>query len=321
MKGLNVMVVGGCGFVGSHLVDGLITAGANKITIVDDLFLHKNGQKLFTWANPKVQFINCDASNRDKMKFIFSIAEIQIVFNLAVKPLPHSLIHPIDNFNNNVGIVSCLLDLLEKKYFEKLLHFSSSEVYGSCQVAPMDENHPKEPSTIYAASKKTCDDLVMCYHKLYNCHTTILRPFNLYGPRQNKGSYAGVIPKTLDRLISGQRPQIYGDGSQTRDYTYVSDVIRAAILMANNWDKVNGETFVVASGMETSVLELITKIMRVYKGSVDEGSIEFLNGRRGDVHRHIGCAYKIEDVLGFKPEIFLDSGLYETIKWYIDKEK
>jgi len=323
IAGLNVMVTGGCGFVGSHLVDELIVAcGIKKIVIVDNLFLHKKGQLLFKWANPIVKFYEVDIRDMPEMEKIFLREEIDVVFNLAVKPLPHSFEDPADNFNNNVGIVMTLLHFLRENYYKRLIHFSSSEVYGSCQVAPMDEGHPQEPSTIYAVSKKTCDDLINCYYNLYQSQSAIIRPFNIYGPRQNKGSYAGVIPRTIERLMTGQPAQIYGDGNQTRDYTYVKDIVRAAILISDQWEHSCGQTFVIASGQETSIDELVNKIVNIYEAITGDQAqeIQSLSRRHGDVRRHIGCGYKIEDILGFKSKISLDSGLIETIKWYISKE-
>lgn len=318
IKGSTVMVTGGCGFVGSHLVDGLIEAGAAKVIVVDNLFLHQAGHALPRWANPQIQFYRISVQDAEMMD-IFIKEDVDIVYNLAVMPLPHSLENPVENYKNNTGVVLALLQLLKEEFYQKLIHFSSSEVYGSCQVSPMDETHPYAPSTIYAASKQACDDLVNCYHKLYQTSTAILRPFNLYGPRQNKSSYAGIIPRTIERLIKGDCAQIYGDGKQTRDYTYVCDVVKAAILMGNNWEKVEGETFVVASGRETEIGDLVRKICDIYYcGGTPK--IEYLPARDGDVRRHIGCGYKIKDVLGFEPSIFLDSGLVNTIKWYMSKK-
>ncbi len=319
---ITVMVVGGCGFVGSHLVD--YWAGqynVEKVIIVDNLFLHSVGHILPWWANPKVIFYKGDASDKNTMEHIFMKDDVDIVYNTGVMPLLHSLAKPAINYNNNVGIVLNLLELLKDKLYRRLIHFSSSEVYGSCQIEPMDENHPYKPSTVYAVSKHACDDLIDCYYNLYHLPVAILRPFNLYGTRQNDNSYAAIIPRTIKRLMQGEPAQVYGSGNQTRDYTYVDDVVRAAAMMYEQWGKCEGETFVVASGKETRIKDLVEMICDIYYRETKSGNvrIEYLPARNGDVARHIGCGDKIKRVLGFEPLIFLASGLVNTIKYYMHK--
>lgn len=323
IKGKIIVVTGGCGFIGSHLVDALIPLEPRKIIVIDNLFLYQNGHPIPVWASGKVKLVVSDASDLEMMRIMFTPG-IDLVFNCAVKPLPHSLVDPVDNFNNNVQVVLTLLELLAEERFEKLVHFSSSEIYGSCQSAPMDEGHPIAPSTPYAASKAASDLLALSYFKTRGSNVTILRPFNNYGPRQNEKTYAAIIPRTISRLQEGCNAEIYGNGEQTRDYVYVTDTVRAAILLAITDDeKVRGQVFNVSSGKETSMNDLVTKIRDIYLSisSEETRKILHLDPRKGDVMRHIGDGSKIKNLLGFEPRISLDFGLRRAIEWYMQGQR
>jgi UDP-glucose 4-epimerase len=197
-----------------------------------------------------------------------------------------------------------------------LIHFSSSEVYGSAQYEPMCENHPIGASTPYAAAKAACDFICMSYVKTFGCNISILRPFNNYGPRQNAGSYAGVIPLTINRLMNGENPIIYGDGLQTRDYIYVEDTVRAAILLAGS--DLQGEIINVGSGHDVSIKWLVSEIMKLV-GWEKTREIEIQPARPGDVRRHIANVLKAKDLLGFQHKVGMEEGLKKTVAWYLSK--
>ncbi|MDD4931645.1 MAG: NAD-dependent epimerase/dehydratase family protein [Candidatus Colwellbacteria bacterium] len=325
IEGKNIIVTGGQGFIGSTLVNGLIKYKPKKIVIVDNMFIYDQGGFKHGWLmqEPDIETIVGDAGDYPLMESIIrSMGEVDFVFNLAVMPLPHSLEHPIENFNNNVQIVTTLLSFLKTRRIKRLIHFSSSEVYGSCQTSPMDETHPYAPSTPYAASKLAGDQLVLSYAKSYRLPAVIIRPFNNYGPFQNDGSYAGIIPRTIKRLIEGKDVEIFGDGTQTRDYVFVEDTVRAAILIAIHFEEIEGMIFNVASGKEVEIGYLVKKIREIYMSMAPfaEGrEIVYCPARPMDVHRHIGSGYLIEDTLGFKPQIDINNGLYNTVQWYIGK--
>jgi UDP-glucose 4-epimerase len=262
-----------------------------------------------------------DAGQIQNMIRLFDRYKIDIIFNLAVMPLPHSLRFAKVNFDVNTGIVSTLCELLREGLYEKLIHFSSSEVYGSKQKEiPMDESHPLGPSTPYAASKAAGDLLALSYHRTFGLDIRIVRPFNNYGPRQNDGSYAGIIPLTIKRLLNGERAIIYGDGNQTRDYTHVEDTCRAALDIAEN-DQCRGKVINVASGKEMPVLDLITMIQDCMeeRGIKVGRQIRLLPPRPGDVRRHIANIYLAEDLIGFKSEVEFNAGLSRTIEWYLER--
>ncbi|MDD2679524.1 MAG: GDP-mannose 4,6-dehydratase [Candidatus Omnitrophica bacterium] len=310
---MRVMVVGGAGFIGSHLVDGLLAAG-HIVSVVDNFFLGKE-------ENIPKEALNYKIDASDFYSLLHSIIEErpEIIFNLAVLPLPHSLEKPFHNVGLNIKIICNLCELLRIGCYNRLIHFSSSEVYGSAQYASMGEDHPIEPSTPYAASKAAGDFICMSYSKTFNCDISVIRPFNNYGSRQNDQSYAGVIPLTINRILDGKSPIIYGDGNQTRDYIFVEDTIRAALLMMEK-KNLKGEVFNIASGHDISIGWLIKTIQAILaKKGLDVKPILHERERSGDIRRHIANTFKAKDVLGFEHQIGMLDGLEKTIDWYIKK--
>jgi UDP-glucose 4-epimerase len=313
LKNKAVLVTGGAGFIGSHLVDRLVQENPSKIIIVDNFFLGKksnlsNAEKQFS----ELKAYDQDASDYKKMEEIIKKHDVQVIFNLAVLPLPHSLEKPTENFNVNVGITMNLCELLKEKVFDTLIHCSSSEAYGTAQHIPMDENHPLNPSTPYAASKAACDHLVLAYHKNYGLDVAVVRPFNNYGPRQNEGSYAGVIPLTIKRILNRETPLIYGDGEQTRDYVYVTDTADALIDVYKT-NSTRGKVLNIASGEEITIKSLV----RTIADQLDyNGEIKHETDRPGDVRRFIADVSLAKDLIDFKQKVGFEEGIKKTIEWY-----
>ncbi len=179
----------------------------------------------------------------------------------------------------------------------------------------MDENHPEQPLTPYAASKIACDHIALSYRKTFGVDLAVARPFNSYGPRQNEGSYAGVIPLTIKRILSGQSPVIYGDGEQTRDYTFVEDTVEG-IVSVSECPEARGKVVNIASGKEVSIGEIIESIARMMGYP---GEIVHKPERAGDVRRHRGDISLAERLFQFSPKVSLDQGLRRTIRWYSEE--
>ena len=196
-----VMVTGGAGFIGSHLVDALIKENPGNLVVVDNMFLGKKenlDQALINY--PSLTLIEQDASEYDPMKSIIREHGIEVIFNLAVIPLPTSLERPKWTVDRNISLTTTLCELAREKEFKTLIHFSSSEAYGTAVSAPMSEEHVLAPTTPYAASKAADDHIVCSFCETFHIDAAILRPFNNYGPRQNDKAYAGIIPTVINRV-------------------------------------------------------------------------------------------------------------------------
>jgi len=313
LEGKSILVSGGAGFIGSHLVDRLILEHPSNLVVVDNFFLGKESNLEEARVNyPQLKIYRQDASDYEAMRNIVRSEGIQVIFNLAIIPLPASLDKPKWSYEQNVNITLCLCELARNRDFGTLIHFSSSEAYGSCQYAPIDESHPLNPTTPYGASKAATDLLVLSYVNTFNIAASIIRPFNNYGPRQNEGNYAGVIPLTIKRILSGEAPIIYGDGEQTRDCIYVTETADAAVEIYNCKDS-RGKVINIASGSEISINKLV-RLIAEHMGY--DKDIIYESERPADVRRFIASINLAQDLVKFKPVINLEEGIKLTIEWY-----
>jgi len=307
LKGKSVLVTGGAGFVGSHLVERIIKDDPGNLVVVDNFYLGKKEN-----LQSDIKVYNEDASSKKVMNHIIEKENIEIIFDLAVIPLPVSLIDPMFCFDINVSITMNMCELLRKKQYKTLIHFSSSEVYGTAVYAPMDESHPLNAMTPYASSKAASDLLVLSYYRTFGIDVSIIRPFNIYGPRQNDGSYAGVIPLTMKNIIAGKSPIIEGDGKQTRDFTYVTDVVDAAIKIYES-SATRGMVLNIASGKELSIKEIIDILNKENLPLVKR------NRRVGDVDKHLADITLAKTLIGYSPKVDYKDGLERTRLWYEGK--
>lgn len=316
LRNKSILVTGGAGFIGSHLVDRLIKERPERVVVIDNFFL--GGVVNLSEAqsrSSKLKIYNQDASDYNKMEDIIEAEGVEVIFNLAVIPLPASLTRPRWCFEENVNVVLTLCELAREDRYKTLVHFSSSEAYGTCEYSPMNEKHPLNGTTPYAASKAACDQLVFSYCRTFGINASIIRPFNNYGPRQNEGSYAGVIPITINKILRGESPVIYGDGKQTRDYLFVTDTANAAVDIHNH-NITRNKALNIASGKEISIKDLIEIIA---ENMNFEGPIIYEKERPGDVRRHIANIYLAKDLIGFRPSVEIRDGLKKTIDWYVKK--
>ncbi len=312
-----VMVVGGAGFIGSHLVDSLINEAPDAIHVVDNMFLgsKENLDEAFI-RYPKLKLHKLDATDGKNMRRLIIKEKINVIFNLATKPIGYSLVSPTDACLLNIQIISHLLESLRMGEIQHLIHLSPSQVYGTGIKKPMNEDYPLDPHTTYAAGKAGADLLIRSYQESFGVRVLIIRPFNNYGPRQNEGLYAAVVPVTMNKLFNGQPPVISGDGSQTRDFIFVKDTVRITMDLAKR-DELAGRIINVATGRETSIRDIVHKLCQEAGYNTDK----IVKGplRPGDVKRHcadISLLRSLEDKLSLTS---LENGLAKTWQWYINK--
>jgi len=317
MKYKKLLVVGGAGFVGSHLVDALARHGAEKIVVVDNMFLGKMENLTEAIQKGNVVIYKEDARYLTALENIIEREKPEAVFNLAVKCLPYGFVDPEGAFMTGVEIAHNLANLLRKKEFERLLHFSSSEAYGTAVKVPMDENHPLNPNSPYGAGKAAADLLLLSYYKLFNLEISIIRPFNFYGERQNMEAYAAVVPVTIWRILSGKRPILEGDGLQTRDFTYVTDGAEAAVKMMD-CDKALGRVVNIGQGKETDIKTVISMICGALDYPLDK--VQRKPPRPSDVRRLHADITVAEKMLGYSPKTSLKEGIELTIDWFRSKK-
>ena len=311
LNGKTVLITGGAGFIGSHLAEGVLEAGAKKVIVVDNLFVGKL-ENLAT-IQDHIIFYQEDASDLHAMEAIVRKNGVQVIYNMATMALIYSFFNPHTAYMINVRIADTLVHLLRNNEYETLIHMSSSEAYGTAVYTPMDEDHPLSPTTPYAAGKAAADHLVKSFCNIYNFDAVIIRPFNNYGPRQNmEGTLAGIIPLTVRRIKKGEKPVVEGNGQQTRDYIYVSDTVRG-LRLAYEQDNVRGEIINLGSGVEQKIVEIIEVICKYYNYC---GEVEFREERTADVRRLCASSEKAKRLLGFEPKISFDEGLKLTLDWY-----
>lgn len=309
MSKKNVVVTGGAGFIGSHLVNLLISKGYN-VTVYDN-FSNGSGKKNL---NSNSRIIKGSILNYDRMKTVFKNSHM--VYNLAVLPLPMSFDRPdILVKVNDYG--TYLVSKLCTEFKIKLIHVSSSEAYGTARYSTMNESHPLLPTTVYAASKASSESYVRAYQQQKNLNCVIVRPFNAYGEFMRQDGYGAAIPKFFDRLSKNLPPLIDGDGNQTRDLTHVSDTANGIYLSSITPDA-EGGTFNIAQGKEVTINSLAKIMIEEFSklsGKKLDLKLKYRKERPGDVRRHLGDISLSKKILKYSPEINLREGIKKYISW------
>jgi UDP-glucose 4-epimerase len=310
IKDKKILITGGAGFIGSHLVDAL--SKDNHIMVIDNFSSGKRENLSQHLQNQKVEIIEGDI--RDKTLLVNVTKNIDILYHLAVQCLRVSIRNPEINHEVNATGTLNLCMASQKNNIKRFIYISSSEVYGTAKDVPMSEDHPLEPTTVYGASKLAGELYTLAYYRTYGLQSMIIRPFNTYGPRAHfEGLYGEVIPKFILRVLSDMPPLIFGDGTQTRDFTYISDTVKG-IIMASECDAIIGQTVNIARGQEISINELAAIIMR----TLGKESLKprYEQKRPGDVMRHYADVSKAERQFGFKPEIDIEKGIRLYANWF-----
>lgn len=310
IKGLKVLVTGGAGFIGSNLAEAL--APDNRVVILDDFSSGRRENIAHLLDRGAVSVVEGDIRDRDLVHEV--VRGIDVIYHLAVQCLRVSIRNPVINHEVNATGTLNLCMAAHAHRVKRFVYVSSSEVYGTARSAPMTEDHPCEPTTVYGASKLAGQQYALAYYRTYGLPVMAVIPFNTYGPREHfEGAHGEVIPKFVIRAINGVAPVIFGDGSQTRDFTYVADTVRG-ITMASECDAMIGETVNIARGEEVSIGDLAARIY----GKLGAGQIAPVHEkeRPGDVRRHYAGVGKAARLFGFRAAVGIDEGLDLFIRWF-----
>lgn len=307
------MVTGGAGFIGSHLVDSLLEHGC-KVRVLDNLVNGKLENLSDHLDAENFQFFR--GSITDPLDVQLAMEKIDVVFHLACLGVRHSIAHPFENHRVNAEGSLLVLDAAYRAKVSRFLYCSSSEVYGTAEYVPMPETHPTHPCTVYGASKLAGEAYARAYYKAYGMEIIIVRPFNTYGPRSHYEGDAGeMVPKSIVRALNGQPIIVFGDGTQTRDFTYVMDVASALVSAAES-NAMLGETLNVGSNFEISIKDLAHKIAEMVGNANTQ--VEFTSERPGDVLRLYADPKKFVELCNWKPEVGFDEGLAKTIDYFLN---
>ena len=312
LSGRRVLVTGAAGFIGSHLSDRL--AETCDLVLVDDFSVGVRSNLARLEGRRNVRVVEADVTDRERMLEV--VDGVDVVFHLAISCLRTSLGNPVLSHDVNAGGTLSVCLAAREAGVERLLYVSSSEVYGSAQSVPMSEAHPCNPTTVYGASKLAGEAYALALWRSYDLPVSVVRPFNTYGPREPyRGARAEVIPRFILCLEAGKSPVIYGDGSQTRDFTFVDETVDGIVLAAE-CDELVGDVVNVACGREASIRR-VAELLSTLLGRTDLLA-DFADPRPGDVARHFADVGKARRLLGFEPRVDLETGLERTIAWFRD---
>jgi len=306
-----VLVTGADGFIGSHLTEMLVERGY----IVKALSQY-NSFNNWGWledVNCKGQFEIFSGDVRDPHYCKYITKNIDIIFHLAALiAIPYSYVAPDSYVDTNIKGTLNICQAAMENGNTRIIHTSTSEVYGTAQYVPIDEKHPLQPQSPYSATKIAADAMAMSFYNTFELPVTIARPFNTYGPRQ---SARAVIPTIITQIANGMKEIKLGDLAPTRDFNYVEDTCRGFIAIAEN-DQTIGETINIGSNFEISVGDTLNLIKKLMGSDVEFiTDVQRIRPKQSEVFRLWCDNTKIEELTGFKPQVKIKEGLQKTVEW------
>ncbi|MEX2273441.1 MAG: SDR family oxidoreductase [Vicinamibacterales bacterium] len=302
------LVTGGAGFIGSHIAAALRARG-DRVRIADNL---STGYRRNLDVNPDADFIEGDLAD---LAFAARAVEgVDLVFHQAAIPsVPRSVKDPVGSNRANIDATLHVLMAAKDAGVKRVVYAGSSSAYGDTPVLPKREDMPPNPRSPYALQKLVGEQYGQLFTTLYGLETVSIRYFNVFGPRQDPSSaYSGVISQFAKALTEGRSPTIYGDGSQTRDFTYIDNVVDG-VLRAADAPRASGEVINVATGGRISLLDLLDVMKRLTGTGVDP---DFAEARSGDVRDSQADITKAKTLLGYEPLVGLEEGLARTLAWH-----
>ncbi len=304
-----VLVTGGAGFIGSHLVDRLLQEGC-QVTVFDDLSSGNKVNLSQHEGDKKLRFKHASILDASKLKDVMKGSE-RVFHEAAIVSNEYATQNPLQTSEVNVYGTITLLETARQLDIEHLTYASSAAVYGDNTNLPINEESPTKPRSPYGASKLAGEVFVQAYNETYGLKTTALRYFNVYGTRQVQNPYSGVITVFLQRLTAGKSLEIQGDGEQTRDFIYVSDVVDANLKAAST-KQAAGQVFNIATGKPTSINQLAEMLGKIIGLNVTRKSFP---PRQGDIRFSHADVKRAENILGFKAVVGFQEGLESYVSW------
>jgi NAD dependent epimerase/dehydratase len=318
IEGKRVLVTGAGGFIGSHLVEQLVKKGCKVVA-----FAHYNSFNRWGWldtlpGNDLENITVFTGDIRDPYGVKKAMENISTVFHLAALiGIPYSYHSPDTYVDTNVKGTLNILQAARELGVERIIHTSTSEIYGTAQQIPITEEHPVNPQSPYAATKSGADFLALTFHRSFDVPVTVVRPFNTYGPRQ---SARAVIPTIISQIISKKGVVSLGAVSPTRDLNFVTDTANGFIMAAES-DAAIGEVVNLGTGLEISIGNLAKKIGEIMNTTITlETDMQRLRPEKSEVERLCASNVKAKKILGWKPMITLSHGLELTVKWFLKEE-
>jgi nucleoside-diphosphate-sugar epimerase len=305
-----VLVTGGAGFIGSHIAQTLAASGA-RVRVIDDLSTGhlENLEEIGEYVDFHQASLADEAATRRALE------DVELIFHEAAIPsVPRSVKNPVETHVACVDATFSLLNAAREMGVRRVVYAASSSAYGDQPVLPKVEDMRPDPLSPYAVAKLVGEYYCQVFTRAYNLETVCLRYFNVFGPRQDPGSeYSGVISRFTSALLSGERPVIYGDGEQSRDFTYISDVVAANMRAAETATGV-GQVINFARGQRTTLNQLL-EILKNITGRVDVQP-EYRETRAGDIRHSLADITRAREMLGYEPQTSLEEGLRLTIEWW-----
>jgi nucleoside-diphosphate-sugar epimerase len=303
------LVTGGAGFIGSHIAAGLVANGA-KVRIIDDLSTgyRENIEEI----GGDIDFIQGSVADENVLRR--AVKDVELIFHQAAIPsVPRSVENPRQTHIACVEATFSLLDVAREMGVRRMVYAGSSSAYGDQPTLPKSENMSPEPLSPYAVAKLVGEYYSQVFTRVYGLETLTLRYFNVFGPRQDPSSqYSGVISRFISALLSDEQPVIYGDGEQSRDFTYIDNVV-AANLKAAETTKGIGRVINIANGERITLNQLLNELVGLMgKGSV---KVDYRPARAGDVKHSLADISRAREFLGYEPQVDLRQGLEKTISW------
>lgn len=312
MSGANVLVTGSAGFIGSHLVEELVRQGYSVRA-----FVRYNARNDWGWLQtlPCLKDIEIHTGDvRDYDSVRNAVRGVEIIFHLAALiGIPYSYISPLAYIKTNVEGTYNLLQAAREEGVKRVVHTSTSEVYGTARYVPINEEHPLQAQSPYAATKIAADQLALSFHRSFGLPVVVVRPFNTFGPRQ---SARAVIPTIITQLLAGNRTIRLGNLSPTRDFNYVRDTV-SGILAVGLAEKTEGWVVNIGGGRETSIKELVEQIEKLVgrKIEIDQEDAR-VRPAGSEVERLLCDNRRANELAGWTPRYSLEEGLRETIQWF-----